>query len=236
MLLMVVGDEVKHSLAKALLKAPLHEEIVSELLALRSMRGQPLDIAFRDFVCDVLHPEGLPADKQLPESQAWGRLQTLFGTEYSKQNADADVRLVEHIGRVECRAFTLGRIGQLVKHQEQLERIDAARIEVVVAVLAVVEVEATEFAELRKARHDHFDIGVRCMVAQIDQAFRLFAQRLCAGEAGAPVGDCGGVERRLEQFMFDQQVPAKTPGWRNAAGATSCPARPWWPGAGGAGR
>ena len=91
-----VGDEVKHSLANALLKAPLHEAVMAELLALRTMRGLPLDIAFRDFVCDVLHPEGMPADKQLPESQAWGRLQTLFGAEYSKQNADADVRLTPY--------------------------------------------------------------------------------------------------------------------------------------------
>lgn len=92
----VVGDEVKHSLANALLKDPLYSEVLGELLALRQMRGQPIDIAFRDFVCDVLHPEGMPQDKQLPESQAWGRLQTLFGNEYAKQNADAEVKLTPY--------------------------------------------------------------------------------------------------------------------------------------------
>nr|GEU28680.1 hypothetical protein [Tanacetum cinerariifolium] len=117
------------------------------------------------------------------------------------------VRLVQHIGRIERRAFALGRIGQLVKYQEQLERIDAARIEVVVAILAVVEVETAQLAELRKTRHDHFDVGVGRVVAQIHQALGLVAQRLRAGKAGAPVGNGGGIERRFEQFMFDQQVP-----------------------------
>ncbi|MNT51783.1 hypothetical protein D3C72_1887690 [compost metagenome] len=64
--------------------------------------------------------------------------------------------------------------------------------------------EATQFAELRQARDDHFNVRVRRMVAQVDQAFGFRPQRAGAGKAGAPVGDRGGIEGRLEQLVFNK--------------------------------
>jgi hypothetical protein len=79
------------------------------------------------------------------------------------------VRLIEHVGRVEARrAVELG-VDQLVEDQEQLEGLDRARVEVVVAVLAVVEVETGQLAELDQPRHDHLDVDVRRVVAEVHE-------------------------------------------------------------------
>ena len=48
----------------------------------------------------------------------------------------------------------------------------APRIEIVVAVFRIVEVEAAELVELDQPRDDHLDVGVRRVVAEIDQADR----------------------------------------------------------------
>ena len=68
------------------------------------------------------------------------------------------------------------RLDQLVEHQEQPERIDRAGVEVVVAVLGIVEVEAAEAPRVHQARHDHFDVDVGRVVAEVDQAERLRAR------------------------------------------------------------
>ena len=67
-------------------------------------------------------------------------------------------------------------IDQFVEHQEQAERIDRARIEIVVAIFGIVEVEARQFPRADQPRHDLLDIGVGRMVAEIDEALGLGAQ------------------------------------------------------------
>ena len=69
-------------------------------------------------------------------------------------------------------------VHQFVEDQEQLVRVDRAGVEVVVAVLAVVEVEAAQLSEAGQAGDDLLDVHVRRMVAEVDQAAGLFAQFL----------------------------------------------------------
>jgi hypothetical protein len=116
------------------------------------------------------------------------------------------VRLVEHIRGIEPRDGRIQRrIDQLVENQEQLERFDRPRVEVVVAVLAVVEVEPAELSELDQPRDDLFDVDVRRVVAEIDERERAIAERLRAGIARAPVVDDRRVERRLVQLVLEEQ-------------------------------
>ena len=55
------------------------------------------------------------------------------------------MRLVDHVGGREAEPAVGLRVDQLVEDQEQPERVDRAGIQIVVAVLGVVEVEAGEF-------------------------------------------------------------------------------------------
>ena len=61
-------------------------------------------------------------------------------------------------------------VDQLVEDEEQPVGVDRAGVEVVVAVLRIVEVEAAELAELDQPRDDHLDVDVRRMVAEVDEA------------------------------------------------------------------
>ena len=63
-------------------------------------------------------------------------------------------------------------IDELVENQEQLKRLDRSRIEVVVSVLAVVEVKPAELAELNQPRDDQLDVDVRRVMAEIDERER----------------------------------------------------------------
>ena len=67
------------------------------------------------------------------------------------------MRLVEHVGRIEAVDLTRLRVDQLIEDQEDPERIDGAGVEVVVAVLRVIEVEPAELAELDQPRDDLLD-------------------------------------------------------------------------------
>ena len=116
------------------------------------------------------------------------------------------VRLIEHVRGLQ-RHLAPGGVGQLVEHQEQPVRIDRARIQVIVAVFRVVEVEAAEPPGMDQARDDHLDVDVRCMVTEVDQAEGLGPERLRRHERGAPVLDDGGVERRLVHLVLDEQPP-----------------------------
>ena len=64
-----------------------------------------------------------------------------------------------------------------------------------------------EFAELNQPRHDHLDVHVRRMVAQIDQAESLRAKFPSAVITRAPIVNDGGIERRLVELVFDEQSP-----------------------------
>ena len=95
---------------------------------------------------------------------------------------------------------------ELEEDQEQLERVDRADDQVVVGVLAVVEVEAAEPALGVEQRDDLLDVHALGVVAEVDQHARAVAELLAGQQRGAPVGEVGGVERRLEELVLDQQL------------------------------
>ena len=86
------------------------------------------------------------------------------------------MRLVEHMRRIETLGLTHFRVRQFVEYQKQAVRIDGSRIQIIVAIFAVVEMKPTKFAELDQPRHDHLDIHRWRMMPKIDQTIRLIAQ------------------------------------------------------------
>jgi hypothetical protein len=78
-------------------------------------------------------------------------------------------------------------IDELVENQEQLKGLHRPGIEVVVSVLAVVEMEPAELSELNQARDDQLDVHVRRMMSEIDQRPRAIAELAGAVVARAPV-------------------------------------------------
>ena len=66
-------------------------------------------------------------------------------------------------------AAPLFRLGELDLDQEQLARVDGAHDEVVVAVLAVVEVEAPEAALVPQEGHDVLDVDLLGVVAEVHE-------------------------------------------------------------------
>src|SRR4030095_5515259 len=117
------------------------------------------------------------------------------------------MRLVEHVRGVEIGDSVHFRVNEFIEDQEELERFDRTRVEVVVPILAVVEVEAGEFSELYQPRHDHFDVDVRRMMSQINQALRLRAELRGAVIARAPVVDDRRIESRLVKLMLYKTPP-----------------------------
>jgi len=83
------------------------------------------------------------------------------------------VRLIDHVGRIESGPRIQGGFHQFVEDQEQLVRIDRARVQIIVPVLAVIEVKATQLAEAMQPGDDLLDVGVGRMVTQVDQALGL---------------------------------------------------------------
>src|SRR5215207_8601762 len=129
------------------------------------------------------------------------------------------VRLVEHVGRRELLDLRQLGVHQLVEDEEELEGLDRARVEVVVAVLRVVEVEAGELAELDEARDDHLDVDVRRVVAEVYEAERLRPQLERAVVARAPVVDDRRVEGRLVELVLDEEPPVRRQGGVDVAHA-----------------
>jgi hypothetical protein len=58
------------------------------------------------------------------------------------------VRLVDHVGGMEIFHAAIFRIDQFVEHKEQPVGVDRAGIQIVIAILGIVEMEAAEFLEL----------------------------------------------------------------------------------------
>ena len=95
---------------------------------------------------------------------------------------------------------------QFAEDQEQLERVHRADDQVVVRVLAIVEVEATEPALFGEQGHDLLDVGALRMVAEVDEHTRPLSERLADQQRRPPVSEVGGVERRLERLVLDEQL------------------------------
>ena len=80
-----------------------------------------------------------------------------------------------------CAGLEVRRLGELgldqfVEHQEQAERLDRAGVEIVVAVLRIVEMETAEALRMHQARDDHLDVHVRRVVTEVDEAESLRAR------------------------------------------------------------
>ena len=97
------------------------------------------------------------------------------------------VALIQHVHWIEVGV----RFGfdQFIKDKEQAIRINAASVQIVITVLAVIKVKAAEFAELCQAGDDHFDIHIRRMMPKIHEAFCLVAHLLRDQQVSAPVLD-----------------------------------------------
>ena len=95
---------------------------------------------------------------------------------------------------------------ELGEDQEQLERVDRADDQVVVRVLAVVEVEAAEPALVRQEGDDLLDVGALGVVAEVDEHAGARAEPHAGEHGGAPVGQVGRVERGLEELVLDEQL------------------------------
>ena len=95
---------------------------------------------------------------------------------------------------------------QLGEHQEERERVDRADQQVVVGVLAVVEVKATEAVLVGDQRHDLLHVGALGVMTEVDQHAGALAEPAADRDRRSPVRDVGGVERRLEELVLDEQL------------------------------
>src|SRR5206468_1299919 len=82
---------------------------------------------------------------------------------------------------------------------------------------------AGELPELDEAGHDHLDVDVGRVMAQVDERERPLAQLARAIIAGAPVVDAGGIEGRLVQLVLDEEPPALRKGAVDVAHAVEVP-------------
>ena len=96
-------------------------------------------------------------------------------------------------------------VRELDHDPEELERVDRADDEVVVRVLAVVEVEAAEQVLGEQASDDLLDVGALRVMAGVDEHAGLRAEASAEEGRGAPVGQVCGVEGGLEELVLDEQ-------------------------------
>ena len=87
---------------------------------------------------------------------------------------------------------------------EELERIDGAGDQVVVGVLAIVEVKAAEQFLGEKQCDDLLDVRALGVVTRVDEHLRLLSEPPADERSGSPVGKVGAVEGRLEELVLDE--------------------------------
>src|SRR5438093_2681560 len=97
-------------------------------------------------------------------------------------------------------------VDELEEDPEELERIDRTDDQVVVPVLAVVEVEAAEPAGAVEKRDDLLDVHALRVMAEIHEHVRALAELLAHEERRPPVGEIRRVERRLVELVLDEQL------------------------------
>ena len=101
------------------------------------------------------------------------------------------MRLIQHVRGIEVRGIAVLGINELIEYQKLLIGIDAATIEIVITVFAVIKMKARQFSKLNQARDDHFDIYIRRMMPQVNQRLRFGSQFHRAKHIGTPVLDDG---------------------------------------------
>ena len=97
-------------------------------------------------------------------------------------------------------------VEQLAEDEEQGERVDRADDQVVVGVLAVIEVEAPQPLPCRDQRHDLLDVGPLRVVAEVDEHAGALAKGLADQQGRAPIRNVRGVEGGLEELVLDKQL------------------------------
>src|SRR5205807_3330699 len=125
------------------------------------------------------------------------------------------VRLVDHVGDVPrgggnllIRLVLGGH--QLVEDEEELERVRRSDYQIVVGVLARVEVESPQPRPIEKLGDDLLDVHALRMVTGVNEHLRLRTKVVAYRVSGAPVRQVGAVEPRLEKLVLDQQADS---GW-----------------------
>src|SRR5580658_2687009 len=118
------------------------------------------------------------------------------------------VTLIQHVDWREAGSAAQLSIHQLVEYQENLERIDGAGIQIVVAIFGIVEMKAAKALKLNQARNDLLDVGRGRVMTEVYQALHIRAELSSADEAGAPVRNHRRVKRRLVEFVLDEQAPS----------------------------
>jgi len=88
-----------------------------------------------------------------------------------------------------------------------LKRVDGAGVEVVVSVLAVIEMKAGQLVELDQPRNNHLYVNGRSMMAKVNEAFCLLAQLTCTDVIGTPVLHHSRIKSRLVELVFDEYFP-----------------------------
>ena len=137
-----------------------------------------------------------------------GRLDVHDRLEHRVDLALDVVRLVDHErdaphGRRRRRVVRRGR--DLAHDAEQLEGVGRADDEVVVRVLAAVEVEAAEQPLGQQQGDDLLDVRAQRVVAGVDEHLRLRAEAPADERGRAPVGQVRAVEGRLEELVLHEQ-------------------------------
>src|SRR5438093_1614298 len=117
------------------------------------------------------------------------------------------MRLIEHVSRIEIRRASHFRVHQLHEYQKQLEWLDGAGVQVVVAILAVVEMESAKFAELNQTSDDHLDVDVRRVMPEINETECSWPEFARAVIARPPVIDHRRVESRLIELVLEKDTP-----------------------------
>ena len=95
---------------------------------------------------------------------------------------------------------------QLAKDEKQLEGVYRADDQVVIGVLAVVEVKAAEPALGGEDRDDLLDVGALRVVPEVDQHPGAVAELVADEQRRSPVCKVGRVEGGLKQLVLDQQL------------------------------
>src|SRR5262249_32122783 len=119
---------------------------------------------------------------------------------------DLRLHVVRLIDREADAPVERGAGDQLVEDKEELERIDRAGDQVVVAVLAVVEVEAAEPVLSCKQRDDLLNVYAVWVMSEIDEHLRAWSEFLTEQERRTPIGNVGRVEGRLVGLVLDEQL------------------------------
>ena len=114
------------------------------------------------------------------------------------------VALVDHEGDGGARVIADGE--DFVENAEELVGVDGAQGEVVVGVLAVVEVESAECVCGEQPGDDLLDVGALVVVAGVDEDLGLRTGAAGELKRHAPVGDIGVVEGGLEGLVLDQHA------------------------------